>query len=287
MGILTKLSNRNNHPVPDEPPPSYDESESKHQKPPPQASSSSARPTSSSQHQPPAPGPSQPAQIPRQFPPTFNLYHQGWPAGAYTLGEHQNQPIYLYTVHSGLSSQPPVLLHSGPDESFPPLASAEFAFFGASFEVELPAVPGSQAPVAREAVQAVISRGGLGTAYRFNIEVGLGGNGQRELFEWRRSSGAAVASLGGYSYGWKLVRMARGPPGGAAGGNLDFVPGGPTDSQGNEVVATWARGGGRSLSKAMHFQFTGTGVTGLLGERWAIMTVITALTEFQREQRRR
>jgi hypothetical protein len=88
--------------------------------------------------------------------------------------------------------------------------------------------------------------------------------------------------LGGHYYGWKLVRMSRGAPG---GGNMAFAPGGFKDSRGNEVVAAWTMGDGRSLTKVAHFRFMGTGLTGLLGERWAIMMVITGLALFHRDRR--
>lgn len=286
MGLLGKMGLSDSS-VPDEPPPSYDESQSKYQKasspqaPPPRQ----AEPVAGASTQPPPPvaGPSQPPSIPRQFPPTFNLYSQGWPNVSFTLAEHQQQPLYVCSVHTGLSAAPPVLLHSGPDESYQPLASANFMLMSLSFEVELPPVPGSGAPLARERIIPVGSHGGLSTAFSFSIEVGPGGNGPRETFEWRRSSGDAVASLGGYYHGWKLVRLAQGPPPGA---NPGFVSGGFRDSMGHEVVAAWAMGNGRSLTKVAHYRFMGTGLTGLLGERWAIMTVITGLTLFHRDRRR-
>ncbi|KAF5662070.1 hypothetical protein FHETE_8175 [Fusarium heterosporum] len=286
MGLLGRMTSSDPSSIPDEPPPSYAESQSKYQKPaapapapPPfQASSSSSQAP-----RPPTAGPSQASPVPRQFPPAFNLYYLGWPNNSFVLAEHQTQPLYLYSAHSGLTDLPPVLLHSGPDPSYQPLASASFMFMSASFEVELPPVPGSGAPLAREVVEPVGSHGGLGTGYNFTIETGVGGNGPRESFEWRRSSGEAVASLGGHHYGWKLVRLSRGAPGGV---NMAFTPGGFTDSRGNEVVAAWTMGSGRSLTKMAHYRFMGTGLTGLLGERWAIMVVITGLALFQRDRRR-
>jgi hypothetical protein len=290
MGLLGKIVSSNPSSVPDEPPPSYDESQGKYQNPAaaPAVAPPAFEASSSSSQAPPPPtaGPSQAASVesvPRQFPPSFNLYYQGWPNNSFILAEHQTQPLYLYSAHSGLTDLPPVLLHSGPDPSYQPLASASFMFMSVSFEVELPPVPGSGAPLAREAVVPVGSHGGLGTGYSFTIEVGPGGNGPRESFEWRRSSGDAVAVLGGHHYGWKLVRLSNGPPG---GGNVPFAPGGFRDSQGNEVVAAWTMGSGRSLTKVAHFRFMGTGLTGLLGERWAIMVVITGLALFQRDRRR-
>ncbi|KPM34739.1 hypothetical protein AK830_g11829 [Neonectria ditissima] len=252
-----------------EAPPSYVETTKQHQPqqvPPGIAGSSTAGPS----------------QIPRQFPPAFNLYRRDYSSGLFTLGVHQNQPLYLFAWHSGFSSAPPVLLHAGPDQSFPPLAAAEYRIFGATFDVDLPPVPGSGAASAREEVTSVSSlRFGFGS-YRFTIEVGP--TNVREVFEWRRSRGDAVASLGGVSTGWKLVRLTRGPPGGVGvGGDVSFVGGGFTDSAGNEVVAAWTMATG-SLTKVAKFHFIGTGLTGLLGERWAIFAVVTALALYQRER---
>lgn len=274
--------------VPDEPPPSYDESRTKHQPSPSPSPQPQTQPPSQARPPPPVVGPSQqPSFIPRQFPPSFNLYLTDWTALTYSIGQHQSSPLYIYAQHSGLTSLPPVLLHSGPSTSYPPLASAEWEALTSSFDVDLPPHPGAQEPVAREHVESLFSRSGMGLGtYRFGIETGPAGDGPREEFEWRHSGGDAVASLDAHYYGWKLVRLAHGPPAGIANGDMNFVGGGFTDSEGCEVVAAWAEARG-SMTKAAKFQFMGTGLTGLLGERWAIMAVITALALFQRTQRRR
>ncbi|KAM5350530.1 hypothetical protein ACJ41O_007035 [Fusarium nematophilum] len=272
MACLNHSSLPNASFVLDEPPPSYEENQSppRYEAPPPPQLSSSSQ------------GEKQPPPLPRQFPPAFNLYkHSGLRHPSYTLGEYQDQPLYLYASHGAFSSLPPVLLHSGPTDSHPPLASADFQFFGSSFKVEIPAAPGSTAPVAHEPV-ASVSCGLLSSGFRFAIEVGPDGKGPREAFEWRRSVGDTVASLGGDVRGWKLVRMAQGPPGGGGG---EFVPGGFTDSRGNEIIAAWALASGCKGNKHAHFRFMGTGLTGLLGERWAVMAVITALALFHTERR--
>ncbi|KAH6981298.1 hypothetical protein BKA56DRAFT_587015 [Ilyonectria sp. MPI-CAGE-AT-0026] len=264
-----------------EKPPSYDDVARPNQRnqqiqgPPPSHPSSSA-----------AAGPSQShPHIPRQFPPSFNLYRRDWGSGHFTLGQHQSEPLYLFSWHSGLSSAPPVVLHSGPAETSPPLAAAEWRTFGPSFDVDLPPFPGSGARSAREEI-VWSSPSGFGPgAYRFAIEIGP--SAVREAFEWRRSRGDAIASLGGESTGFKLVRLARGPPGGGeTGGDLNFVSGGFVDSAGNEVVAAWSMAMG-SMTKVAKFQFMGTGLTGLLGERWAIITVATFLALYQRIRRAR
>lgn len=152
---------------------------------------------------------------PRQFPPAFNLYRvSGWTSDIYSLGEHQNQPLYHCTWQSSFSRSPPPVLHSGPSESFSPLATVEWHTFR-GFYVDLPPLdPTSSGDGGREEVEAARR------SYRFDIEVGAGN--VREQFEWRHSYGDAVRSLNEQGLGWKQVRLAQGPPGagaGAGGGN--------------------------------------------------------------------
>ena len=281
------LSSKATGPYPDEPPPSY--SESTGQQPPQfpvsSPSSSSQRPPSAGPSTTPSQPPNASAQIPRQFPSAFNFYRGGALARQFIIGEHQNQPVYLISLHGGLSESAPITLHSGPSESMPPIATVEWQVFGASFEVALPPPPGSNARVAQEKIRWASRSHGFGVGvYRFSIEVDS--TNARETFEWRFSRGDAISSLGGSYGGWKLVRMARGPPGGGGAGDTNFVGGGFLDSEGNEVVAAWTSVTG-SLIKAATFQFMGTGDTGLLGQRWAIIAVITAFALLYRQQRRR
>jgi hypothetical protein len=227
--------------------------------------------------------------IPRQFPPAFNVYMQSFSRTLY-LAEHQAQPIYALRIHSGLGDAS-LVLHSGASEDHPTLATLDYIVFSAGMAVTLPPAAFPGAPTTIEAV-----RGSSFTeSYTFVIDVGNSGpqqNGGRwpvEQYEWRRSRGEAVAVLDGCGYGWKLVRLAAGPPPGAGSqGDMRYAGGGPRGSDGSEVVAVWAEPG-YSMSKAMKFAFVGTGASGLLGERWAIMAVMTALGMFQRarNQRRR
>lgn len=230
--------------------------------------------------------------IPRQFPPAFNVYMQSFSRTLY-LGEHQAQPIYALRIHSGLGQDASLVLHSGASEDHPTLATLDYVVFSASMAVTLPPAAFPGAPTTVEAGRA----SSFHESYTFVIDVGNsgpqqpGGRWPLEQFEWRRSRGEAVAVLDGRGYGWKLVRLAAGPPPGAGPqGDMRYAGGGPRGSDGAEVVAVWSEAG-YSMSKAMKFAFVGTGASGLLGERWAIMAVMTALGMFQRarnaRQRRR
>ena len=100
--------------------------------------------------------------------------------------------------------------------------------------------------------------------HSFEVEVGVGGGRMvRERFEWRSSRGAEVKDVGGSHRGHKLVR-----------------------ANGGEVVATYAEWS-MSMTKQLGFQFVGSGAAGVLGERWAVMAVISALALHVQEKRRR
>lgn len=232
---------------------------------------------SPSQPPPPPPG-HQP--INRQFPPSFGLYTDSALGRRYVLGEHQAQPLYAVSVHSGLSGQPSTVLHNGPTTKHPPLAGADASTFGSSSTVELPPPLGGGAaaqhqgasPSSKERLESV---GGLfSQKMSFALDLDGPAAGRREAFEWRHSRGPEVAALGASHAGWKLVRLGGGGGGSGSGGN------------GEEVVAAWATAR-MSLSKQLQFHFLGAGASGLLGERWAIMAVITALRIWDRERRRR
>ncbi|KAI0171301.1 hypothetical protein BJ166DRAFT_518410 [Pestalotiopsis sp. NC0098] len=227
-----------------------------------------------------APPPQTHQHINRQFPGKFSMYSQSGFGRSYYLGEHGNQPIYAVKTHTGFSGEPDVVLHSSANESSPPLAGVSANTLSRSATVELPPLPGSGRHSAEETLD--FSGFSYGT-YTFTIEVGS--TGRRESFEWRHSHGNEVDSLGGSSSGWKLVRLATDAPGGQGDGS-QFVRGGPQSSDSKEVVAVWSNAR-MSMSKQLNFQFLGSGVTGALGERWAVMAVITALRIWDRERKAR
>ncbi|KAI1257037.1 hypothetical protein MGN70_000075 [Eutypa lata] len=221
----------------------------------------------------------------RQFPPSFGLYVDSVLSRKFVLGEHQSQPLYAVSVHVGWSGQPSTVLHNGPSTKHPPLAAADASTFGSSSTVDLPPLP--QQEQQQQQQERLKSAGGLcfNKKMRFAVEVG----GHRETFEWRHSRGPEVAALGGSHAGWKLVRLSTDAPdggGGGGGGAATFVQGGAKSSDGLEVVAVWANAR-MSLTKQLQFQFLGSGAGGILGERWALMAVITALRMWDQERRRK
>ncbi|OLN87438.1 hypothetical protein CCHL11_09106 [Colletotrichum chlorophyti] len=258
-------------PLPDtplsDPPPPY---EAKPRDPAAAGVNTSATPRSS-----PSPLPSQ-LQVARQFPPAFNVYSQGF-SRTMLLGEHQNQPFYAMSIHSGFSSSPPIVLHSGPSDRFPPLASVEHHSFSSRMSVTVPPGP-PRTPGGEPIIELENMMDFPSSTYAFSI--GVGPKCERvEQFQWRTSSGEAIAVLDGRSRGWKLVRLARSVPHNA--GPHTFKGG-----DGKEVVAAWTDAG-MSMSKVAKFAFMGSGMTGELGERWAIMAVISGLAIFERQRQRR
>ncbi|KAJ9149388.1 hypothetical protein NKR23_g4301 [Pleurostoma richardsiae] len=273
----------------DEPPPSYEEAVRPTTRP-----SGLPRPPVTQNHRPPpsqqqqqqqqasqaGPASAQKATINRQFPPSFSVYREGGFSRNYSLGEHQGQPLYAVRPHTGWSGQPDLVLHGGPTEDFPPLAVLNHERFSRSFTVTLPPLPGDRLP--RD--EFVRFPGLLQSNYTFSVEVDRPGGPRgmrRERFEWRRSHGAEVGRLAGASFGWKLVRMA-GDTGAAAGASGGVA--GPVAGDGLEVVAVWVKAA-MSLSKVLKFEFTGVGATGDLGERWAVMAVMTALGIWDHDRR--
>ncbi|KAI1480391.1 hypothetical protein F4774DRAFT_81909 [Daldinia eschscholtzii] len=252
------------------------------------------------------PPPAQP-QIPRQFPPAFNMYAES--RRHYRIGEHQSAPLYAVSLSPAYSSKPDVVLHSGPGENSPALAAVERVGFDRALTVTLPPIPGvgtggggpggggvggggGGGGRLRRTLERVETPGFLGgeAPYTFVVETGPGL--RREPFEWRRSRGEAIEALGGRSSGWKLVRLRTDAPSGLGGdgdGNGGPGPvftGGATAGDGKEVVAVWAWAT-MSMTKKLRFRFLGSGASGVLGERWAVMAVATALWVFERERRQR
>ncbi|KAJ9132302.1 hypothetical protein NKR19_g9363 [Coniochaeta hoffmannii] len=208
-----------------------------------------------------AAGPS--AGVNRQFPPEFNLYSPGVLTRGFHLGVHKDAPIYVVTTHSGWSGNPDVVLHTTTDPKSPPLATADFKAFSHDTTIVLPPL-GAASPAAPTMMKGTF----LMRTFNFSVEVSApGGQLRSEPFEWRHSRGDEVHTLGSvWGRGWKLVRLAGPAPGT------------------KEVVAAFTSGP-LSWTKRFCFRFVGAGETGVLGERWAVMAVISAMAIWEKERR--
>ena len=285
------------------PPPPYTEGKGNEASPRPSSAISAAAP----QLQPAATAPYHP------FPAAFNLYHQKSKSGrslVYTIGEHDSEPLYTLTIHSGISGNPSLVLHNGPEAGAPALASANkepgqesFAnkFTGRASLITLPALPNFGRPTTEEPLENHVTLSGAG--YAFSLEVQRGALGAitgagdddgaagsndgdkkgddhaanqwtRERFEWRKSRGNEVKQLDKINSGWKLVRIHSEADG--VGGTRRARDAGAS-SDGKELVAVFAEVSGWSTSKVVKFKFLGSGATGEMGARWSLMAVMTAL----------
>lgn len=139
----------------------------------------------------------------------------------------------------------------------------------------------------------------------FALPVGV--DGEVETFEWRRSRGTEIKQLGASWRGWKLVRL-----GGSSheqnnassqfqDADDESLPRYSTEDEKHdradsahaieesgegEIVAVWAKTGcWTSLHDVGEFAFHGSGASGELGQRFAVMAVMTALCIWQKAMR--
>ncbi|KAH9986114.1 hypothetical protein F4779DRAFT_611931 [Xylariaceae sp. FL0662B] len=218
------------------------------------------------------------AGVKPRFPPTLNGYLQkGGMSRTLLLGEHAEKPLHAVIMHSGWTSKPELILHTGPSSTDPVLATAinESRWTNKHVMVELLA---SEGP--KTAVKITQNAGWRHVTWSFSVDVGLGKDTRRENFEWRHSRSGEIRDLDKYSWGWKLVRL--GSEDAARGGDRATRSVGAT-SDGKEVVAVWAIHGKMSMNKAFKFQYLGSAVTGMLGETFATVALMSALKMWYQE----
>lgn len=176
-------------------------------------------------------------------PPKFNLYLRS--RNTMTLGEQRVTPTHFIRSRTGVNGRTDFALHSGPTEWSPRLAKVQSQ---SNLVIVIPPL--------RQMADVVHD----GWTYRFTF-----GN---DTFEWRASTGAALKAPGRSSSGMRLVRLgARAKPG-------DCV-----SSEGFEIVAVWGVASW-SVSKLATGAFLGSGAEGVLGPRWAVTVVMSALGIF-------
>ncbi|KAK8094437.1 hypothetical protein PG997_001122 [Apiospora hydei] len=163
--------------------------------------------------------------------------------------------------------------------------------------ITIPALPNFGRPTTEEPLEPHMTMSGAGYAFSLEVQRGTlgaitpvggddnnGGEGKgddpasnqwtRERFEWRHSRGNEVKQLDKLNSGWKLVRIHSEADG--VGGTRRARDAGAS-SDGKELVAVFAEVSGWSASKVVKFKFLGSGATGEMGPRWALMAVMTAL----------
>ncbi|KFX89845.1 hypothetical protein V490_06781 [Pseudogymnoascus sp. VKM F-3557] len=231
-----------------------------------------------------------------QFPPVMNAYCEWNVLKSFNLcGATKEDRLYVVDIHTGYSAKGPlgskagIILHNGLSTKDPILAAAgdESMFaahifaFNVNSIIMLPPLEDDRArhrAMTTEMMRpSAMSKDGI--AFIFSVEVGE--KLRRERFEWRKfkkGDGGDEASPGGF----KLLRLPSSPK------NTDSNTGGSSKSKGNgdslltgndgEVVAvltltrSWAK-----LKHPFSLELTGSALSGALGERWTLMTVITAI----------
>ncbi|KAJ5412758.1 hypothetical protein N7465_005063 [Penicillium sp. CMV-2018d] len=212
-----------------------------------------------------------------KFPPAMNGYFQWKLTTTFHLGPTADEKLYaVSTPATVFNNKPTIVLHDGPTNKHPVMATAQGDKWGRSrpVAITLPPRPGSQHQ--DSIVEQVVPGGSLkhfSPSHMFEISVGPKGT-TRERFEWRKSHGNEIKELVGFSYGWKLVRLT-GPVNNVAGSRKERARGYTSD--GLEIVALIAHNASWSMTKGFRFAFMGAGLTGTMGENWEVVVVTSAL----------
>ncbi|KAH9897438.1 hypothetical protein F4778DRAFT_234874 [Xylariomycetidae sp. FL2044] len=238
----------------------------------------------------------------RPFPPTMRAYYQWNLSGLRTFhvcGDSETERLFAVKIHSGLSrrlplgTRPGLHLYNGPETETQLLAAAGDESQRASTPYgfntnSIIVLPSLKRMGLVEERMCAHTTAGQGIAFRFDIEVGLDLKLRRETFEWRKITKKEQDDET-KSGGFRLVWLSSDPEqtastsAGSSSSSRPVVPSpSSTDSLakggGQEVVAifSWTR----TLTNLKHpfdFRFVGSGLAGKMGDRWALMAVITAL----------
>ncbi|KAF9768480.1 hypothetical protein IL306_014237 [Fusarium sp. DS 682] len=202
------------------------------------------------------------------------------------LSGPSGEPMYTLNFVKGLYGD--IILHNGSSIEAPPLAtSVRPSSFRDDYLITLPSLAGNgpQEEILRRPK-------GLKGRFWFDIQVGHGPDQCVERFEWRRSRGAEVRSVGQSRWGgYKLVRLGSTNTKEEYSSSEedlhdDSTSGEGYTSDGKEVVAVWGSTNCfKSMSGVGEFQFRGSGATGELGQLWALMAVMSCMSVWQKVQR--
>ncbi|ESZ89737.1 hypothetical protein SBOR_9878 [Sclerotinia borealis F-4128] len=179
------------------------------------------------------------------FPSIFGVYRDGM-RKLFLSEHHITTPFMSIATHTGLSGEPSIVI-SSPTAV---MATADFHSFSSKTDL-----------VVGNTSACLQSTGFLSAVWDFTYTFD---DGHQEVFEWRRSSGDAVAGLGGRSKGHKLVRVSSG-----------------------EVVAAWTHPGGMSLDKVAKIGILDSARAHGWGERWEVTVVVGTIALIEKERRTR
>lgn len=228
------------------------------------------------------------------FPTVLSAYCQLKFTRVFHLGDTVNHKLYAVSSYAGISSRSrngsSVVLHNGPSDDDPVLAVAgedsTWSYGSAVSIITLPplaSTPGSrgigattptETDAAREVMQPSLLSDLKTVVFRFSIEVG--NRNRRESFEWRKIEGEELDS--NMKHGFKLVRL-----------RSDLIPFRGDGEHGDESEEPVAKVGWKHAwsLKPFTIQFLGAGLTGELGDRWALMAVMTGLRVWYLDMQKR
>jgi hypothetical protein len=205
-----------------------------------------------------------------------------------SLGPPDAEPMYTLSFHKGLYGD--ISIHKGPSPDSPPIAtSSRIKKYHDDYLITLPS------PLGNGIHEETLRRPkGLKGRFWFGCLVGDGSEQRVERFEWRRSRGAEVKSVGQSKWGgYKLVRLGSTniKEEEYSSSEEDLAEGSSNSgegytSDGKEVVAVWGNAScWKTMSGVGEFQFRGSGATGELGNMWALMAVMSCMSIWQKVQR--
>ena len=249
----------------------------------------------------------------RPFPPVMNLYANYSYSIFSALKSHklcgatESDFLYLAEFHLGYTPRGPLnfgrgfYLRNGTAFKDPVLAATgeEFpipflvSLFDPDTVVKLPPLdmgkPWNPRDMVTEVLTARTSKEpGYGVAFGFTVEVGVKG-AERESFEWRKVSAVPTGNghereghKGGHSIKalYTLHRLAPGHP----ASPTSTASAAERANGDGDTVAVLAFNHLLSFTHMFTLELRGAGLTGELGDRWALMVVITALSLHYRRQ---
>ena len=208
------------------------------------------------------------------FPPIMSAHYQWKLTKTFHLGESADKRLYAASTHTGWGSTGQgIILYNGPTDKDPKLAAVGEESKGNQTSpnsvITLPPLPGSPEKRCTEIMRA--SADGDTVNLRFSIEVGHAKEElRREGFAWQTvSKGDEAKKLADAPFDvvFKLLRVS-----GQAGGG-----GGSGSKEAQEVLAVFGWNHGLSMTTPFRIQFIGDGRAAEMGERWAMMVIITGL----------
>ncbi|KAF7552119.1 hypothetical protein G7Z17_g4554 [Cylindrodendrum hubeiense] len=206
---------------------------------------------------------------------------------ALLLSEPGSDPSFIISMTNGRFDE--MVLHSGPTKDDAPLANAKPERYRRNYTITLPS---SNSSARQELLH--FKPGFFRDKIWFEMEVGGEKGCRKERFEWKKSYGSEIRSVGGWS-GWKLVRVKNEERNKVVENDPEKVMNQdpekimedtPNEQDGSksgrdDIVAVWADAT-MSFLKVGEFQFQGAGATGEFGQVWALMAVLSCMCVWQK-----